>query len=184
METFDTKTKKARDDLERKAKNAKNKDKSDRQSNSKSKTNSGGGSGSGSGSGSGGSGGGSGGGSKSKNKMGLNWAGINFGLIIAIIACILLTLFIISDESIWPAIVKLILDPLWLINFFIIITFYLLVVFLDLSFLYKTEEGREKLIKAAHKAFIAFMIAIFASIDITIVPFWFVFSFAYFTELV
>lgn len=106
-------------------------------------------------------------------------------LITSVIGCILLALFLLIEEKKQKAILKLVYNKFWLVNAIIIIIFY---IFINItSYLQKEDKkkkNRNKLRDASHKAMVAFIIAVFASLDITIVPFWFVFSFAYFTELV
>ena len=104
-------------------------------------------------------------------------------LISCIFGCILLSIFLLIEEKKQKALYILINDKFWIVNTIIIILFYLFIHFSP-SLKKLDSEKREKLKDAAQKAIIAFIIAVFASLDLTIVPFWFVFSFAYFTDLV
>ena len=63
----------------------------------------------------------------------------------------------------------------WLKQFFIIILFVIIVT--------KTSKD-EKIVESTKKGFFAFLIALLASIDLTIAPFWFVFIFSYYTNFV
>lgn len=105
--------------------------------------------------------------------------------ITSVIGCILLAVFLLIEEKKQEKFYNLITNKFWVINAILIIIFYL---FVNLSHYINNKsekkKDRSKIKDASQKAMIAFIIAVFSSIDITIVPFWFVFSFAYFTELV
>ena len=67
---------------------------------------------------------------------------------------------------------ELISDKFWYINFFIIIIFLLYII------LYKKDD--HILYTSLAKAIVAFIVAIYAELGLTIVPFWTIFVVAYF----
>ena len=100
-----------------------------------------------------------------------------------IFGCFLMLSLVLADEEKINLLVKLVFNKIWIINSLIILSFF---IFVHISFIINNEDTKHKnkLKDAVNKAMIAFIIAVFASLDMTIIPFWFVFSFAYNTELI
>ena len=73
---------------------------------------------------------------------------------------------------------NLITKPHWIIGIIIIICFSLYIEYISRD----TIEEKQKKNDALKKAMIALIIAIFAELSLTIVPFWLVFIFSYYIE--
>ena len=112
-----------------------------------------------------------------------NYFNESLSLLASIIGIILIFIFILIEEKKKDLFYKLVYNKFWLINVFIIVSFY---IFVHISNLINKEDTKDKnkLRDAVNKGLIAFIIAVFSSLDLTIIPFWFVFSFAYNTDLI
>jgi len=93
-----------------------------------------------------------------------------FGTLVAI------TVAVLIKSNRFAKIFELLKNPLWLANLFII-TIWCLYILLQ-----PNDEKYDKSKDSARKAIVAFIIGIFAFVDLTITPFWLVFTFAYFSE--
>lgn len=76
-------------------------------------------------------------------------------------------------------IMKLITNRSWLINLVIIICF---IVYTEVSTYNNKSDESKKIKSAIKKSIIAFIIAVFSEIGLTIAPFWLVFVLAYYME--
>jgi hypothetical protein len=91
--------------------------------------------------------------------------------------CITLSIIIMSNDKRNKAI-KIFTRKSWLINFISIILFIIYII-------HSTKENTKENIQtrnALKKAIIAFIIALFTEISLTIAPFWFVFIVAYYLD--
>ena len=74
---------------------------------------------------------------------------------------------------------ELIKNPVWIINFIVIMCFIAYIHFIELPSI-KDNEKKEKLAESMKRAVIALIIAILAELNLSIAPFWVVFVFSYF----
>ena len=74
---------------------------------------------------------------------------------------------------------ELIRNPVWMINFIVILCFIAYIHFIELPSI-KDNEKKEKVAVSMKRAIIALIIAILAELKLSIAPFWVVFVFSYF----
>ena len=74
---------------------------------------------------------------------------------------------------------ELIRNPVWIINFIVIMCFIAYIHFIELPKI-KDNEKKERLAESMKRAIIALIIAILAELNLSIAPFWVVFVFSYF----
>ena len=74
---------------------------------------------------------------------------------------------------------ELIKNPVWMINFIVILCFIAYIHFIELPNI-KDDEKKEKIAESMKRAVIALIIAILAELNLSIAPFWVVFVFSYF----
>ena len=74
---------------------------------------------------------------------------------------------------------ELIRNPVWIINFIVIMCFIAYIHFIELPNI-KDNEKKERLAESMKRAIIALIIAILAELNLSIAPFWVVFVFSYF----
>lgn len=103
----------------------------------------------------------------------------NLGFLGSIVTLIILTTYTIIKKGQHIQLIKLLTNKKWLINFIFIILWSAYILLLVDP---KNSEEVISLKKAVKKAIIAFIIALFAFFDLTIIPFWLVFTFAYYSE--
>jgi len=70
-------------------------------------------------------------------------------------------------------------NPVWIINFVVIMCFIAYIHFIELPNI-KDNEKKERLAESMKRAIIALIIAILAELNLSIAPFWVVFVFSYF----
>ena len=98
----------------------------------------------------------------------------------ALISIFLLTLrAIYKSKKATNSIKELISNKRWLVNFSMIIAFTIYIIY---STHYDESEESQKVKSALNKAILAFIIAIFAEMGLTIAPFWLVFVLSYYLE--
>lgn len=98
----------------------------------------------------------------------------------ALISIFLLTLRAIYQSKVAiNAIKELIGNKKWLVNFSMIIAFSIYIIYNTHN---DTSPESIKVKDSLKKAILAFLIAIFAKLDLTIAPFWLVFVLAYYLE--
>ena len=100
-------------------------------------------------------------------------------LILIIHLVLLLQLFFITSYiNRQKEIIELFKNPYWLINTIIIAIFSFYVI--------NIKEGKDeetiKMQEAVRKGILAFMIAIFAHLELTVAPFWIVYGLAYYAQ--
>lgn len=98
---------------------------------------------------------------------------INHSLSI-IIGVIFLTTYIRRQKEI----IDLFKNSYWLINSIIIVIFSFYVINIKKG----TDEETIKMQEAVRKGILAFMVAIFAHLELTIAPFWIVYGLAYYAQ--
>ena len=103
----------------------------------------------------------------------------NIGFLGSIITLIILTTYSIIKKGQHIQLIKLLTNKKWLINFIFIILWSVYILSLDNP---QNSEEVMNLKKSVKKAIIALIIALFAFLDLTIAPFWLVFTFAYYSE--
>ena len=74
---------------------------------------------------------------------------------------------------------ELIKNPVWMINFIVIMCFIAYIHFIELPNI-KDNEKKERLAESMKRAIIALIIAVLAELNLSIAPFWVVFVFSYF----
>jgi hypothetical protein len=100
--------------------------------------------------------------------------------IIAISILTLLTVFFgYRKKSARIKLYELIKNPVWMINFIVILCFIAYIHFIELPNI-KDDEKKEKIAESIKRAVIALIIAILAELNLSIAPFWVVFVFSYF----
>lgn len=100
--------------------------------------------------------------------------------IIAVSILTLLTVFFgYRKKSARMKLYELIRNPVWMINFIVILCFIAYIHFIELPNI-KDDEKKEKLAESMKRAVIALIIAILAELNLSIAPFWVVFVFSYF----
>ncbi len=95
------------------------------------------------------------------------------GKIISLIAVTLLTMRVIIKENKHKQILKLFQNASWVVNLVIVIGFSIYMI----NTAGNDEEGR-KIKDAVKKGILAFIIAMLAHLELTIAPFWIVFTLA------
>lgn len=103
----------------------------------------------------------------------------NIGFIGSLITILVLTLYTTFKKKKIDRIITLLKDKGWLINFIFIIVWSTYILLLDDK---TNSDELQKVKESIKKAMIAFIIAFFAYLDLTIAPFWLVFTFAYYSE--
>jgi len=99
---------------------------------------------------------------------------------IALIITVLLTLRAgFKSKKARNKLLELIENKRWLINFGVIIVFIGYIVYTVRN---DNSDDSRKLKEALKKALLAFIIALFAEIGLTIAPFWLVFTLAYYMD--
>ena len=100
--------------------------------------------------------------------------------IIAISILTLLTVFFgYRKKSARIKLYELIKNPVWMINFIVILCFIAYIHFIELPNI-KDDEKKEKIAESIKRAVVALIIAILAELNLSIAPFWVVFVFSYF----
>lgn len=100
--------------------------------------------------------------------------------IIAVSILTLLTVFFgYRKKSARMKLYELIRNPVWMINFIVILCFIAYIHFIELPNI-KDDEKKEKLAESIKRAVIALIIAVLAELNLSIAPFWVVFVFSYF----
>ena len=100
--------------------------------------------------------------------------------IIAISILTLLTVFFgYRKKSARIKLYELIKNPVWMINFIVILCFIAYIHFIELPNI-KDDEKKEKIAESMKRAVVALIIAILAELNLSIAPFWVVFVFSYF----
>jgi len=100
--------------------------------------------------------------------------------IYAVTVLTLLTVFFgYRKKSARLAFFELIKNPVWMINFIVILCFIAYIHFIELPSI-KDNEKKEKVAVSMKRAIIALIIAILAELKLSIAPFWVVFVFSYF----
>ena len=100
--------------------------------------------------------------------------------IIAVSVLTLLTVFFgYRKKSSRIKLYELIRNPIWMINFIVILCFIAYIHFIELPNI-KDDEKKEKLAESMKRAVIALIIAVLAELNLSIAPFWVVFVFSYF----
>ena len=100
--------------------------------------------------------------------------------IYAVTVLTLLTVFFgYRKKSARLAFFELIKNPVWMINFIVILCFIAYIHFIELPNI-KDDEKKEKIAESIKRAVIALIIAILAELNLSIAPFWVVFVFSYF----
>jgi hypothetical protein len=100
-----------------------------------------------------------------------------------IIAITVLTVLIVffgyRKKSSRDALYRLVSNPVWSINFLVVMCFLAYIHFIELPNI-KDAEKKEKLAESIKRAVIALIIAILAELNLSYAPFWVVFVFSYF----
>ena len=100
--------------------------------------------------------------------------------IIAVSVLTLLTVFFgYRKKSSRIKLYELIRNPIWMINFIVILCFIAYIHFIELPNI-KDDDKKEKLAESMKRAVIALIIAVLAELNLSIAPFWVVFVFSYF----
>jgi len=87
-------------------------------------------------------------------------------------------IFVTSYINRQKEIIELFKNPYWLINTVIIAIFSFYIINIKKG----NDEETIKMQEAIRKGILAFMIAIFAHLELTIAPFWIVYALAYYAE--
>jgi len=74
---------------------------------------------------------------------------------------------------------RLIRNPVWSINFIVIMCFIAYIHFIELPSIKNTEK-KEKVAESMKRGIIALIIAILAELELSLAPFWVVFTFSYY----
>jgi len=107
----------------------------------------------------------------------------HFGFIGSLITLIILTTYTIVTKGQHIKIIELFNNKKWLINFGLILFWSGYILLLNNQEYEKEHHETIKNLKiAVKKSLIAFIIAFLAFLDLTIAPYWLVFTFAYYTE--
>ena len=88
------------------------------------------------------------------------------------------SIFVTSYTNRQKEIIELFKNPYWLINTVIIAVFSFYVINIKKD----KDEETIKMQEAVRKGILAFMIAIFAHLELTIAPFWIVYGLAYYAQ--
>ena len=103
--------------------------------------------------------------------------------IIAVSVLTLLTVFFgYRKKSSRIKLYELIRNPIWMINFIVILCFIAYIHFIELPNI-KDDEKKEKLAESMKRAVIALIIAVLAELNLSIAPFWVVFVFEFFLRM-
>jgi len=92
---------------------------------------------------------------------------------------VLTVFFAYRKKSARQTLYELIRNPVWMINFIVILCFIAYIHLIELPNI-KDDEKKEKLAESMKRAVIALIIAILAELNLSIAPFWVVFVFSYF----
>lgn len=107
----------------------------------------------------------------------------NIGFIGSVITLIVITMYSVIKKGKHTLIINLLKNKKWLLNFSAILIWSLYILFLNNEDYDKEyQKTIQKLKIAVKKSLIAFIIAFLAFLDLTIAPYWLVFTFAYYTE--
>lgn len=87
--------------------------------------------------------------------------------------------FAYRKKSARQTLYELIRNPVWTINLIIILCFIAYIHFIELPSI-KDDEKKEKVAESMKRAIVALIIAILAQLDLSLAPFWVVFTFSYY----
>jgi len=100
--------------------------------------------------------------------------------IIAIsVLTVLIVFFGYRKKSSREALYRLVTNPVWGINFLVIVCFLSYIHFIELPNI-EDDKKKEKLAESIKRALVALIIAILSELNLSIAPFWVVFVFSYF----
>ena len=100
--------------------------------------------------------------------------------IIAIsVLTVLIVFFGYRKKSSRDALYQLVTNPVWSINFVVIMCFIAYIHFIELPNI-KDDEKKEKIAESIKRAVIALIIAVLAELNLSLASFWVVFVFSYF----
>ncbi len=92
---------------------------------------------------------------------------------------VLTVFFAYRKKSARQTLYELIRNPVWSINFVVILCFISYIHFIELPSI-KDDEKKEKVSESMKRAIVALIIAILAQLDLSLAPFWVVFTFSYY----